>query len=243
MPQHAADKRIAVNATPHEVHEFLQKLSSDDGFRARFKASPGEVLAEHHLHLPVEDLPAEAILPDAAALKKALEHYRNTGELDVGAARSPDRWPYALFWWLYYTPNARPMPPGPACARADALKVSPHATPEQSAASLAKMAQTRVGVNATPRELFDFVLRLASDDTFRAKLEQDPSRALAEYHISVPGHAHVIIPHKADLQRALLDMMSGHERVMVMLPYDGDHASDLSWLASFLCFVGGRGKR
>ena len=242
MPPHPADKRIAVNATPHEVHEFLQKLSSDDGFRARFKASPGEVLAEHHLHLPVEDLPAEAILPDAAALKKALEHYRNTGELDVGAARSPARWPVALFWWLYYTPNARPAPSLP-CARADALKVSPHATPEQSAASLAKMAKTRVGVNATPRELFDFVLRLASDDTFRAKLEQDPSCALAEYHISVPGHAHVIIPHKAELQRALLDMMSGQERTLMGLPYQGDHASDLSWFMSFLCFLGRASKK
>ena len=242
MPPHPADKRIAVNATPHEVHEFLQKLASDDAFRARFKATPGEVLAEHHLHLPVEDLPAEAILPDAAALKKALDHYRTTGELDVGAARSPDRWPHALFWWLYYTPAARPQVAMP-CARADALKVSPRATPEQSAASLAKMAQTRVGVNATPRELFDFVLRLASDDTFRAKLEADPSGALAEYHIYVPGHAHVIIPDKAELQRVLLDIMSGQETAMVALPFDGDHASDLTWFTSFLCFVGARRKR
>ena len=241
MAQYAADKRISVNATPHEVHEFLRKLSSDDNFRARFKASPGEVLAEHHMHLPVEDLPDEAILPDGAALSKALVHFRNTGELDVGAARSPDRWTVALFWWLYYTPDARPAPSLP-CARADALKVSPNATPEQSAASLAKMAETRVGVNATPRELFDFVLRLASDDTFRKQLEKDPSCALAEYHTYVPGNAHVINPNKAELQRALLDIMSGQERAMMGLPYQGDHASDLSVFTSFLCFLGARSK-
>src|SRR5262249_27104680 len=201
MPQHLADKRITINATPEEVLGFLTKLAGDDEFRARFENDPGEVLAEHHLYIPVEDLPANARLPSKELLSSAIADFTKSGRFDAVGVHSPDRWAFALFWWLYHT-GVRP-----AGARLRTTGGASGAEPVDEAtekALLARLGKLRVGASLTAREVFDFLLRLASDDEFRARLAKHPRETLAAHHIYVPAHDPPIpirIPRKPDAQQ------------------------------------------
>ena len=51
------------------------------------------------------------------------------------------------------------------------------------ASHLEKAANVRISMNMTPREAFNFILRLSSDDEFRSRLERNPHEVLAEHHI------------------------------------------------------------
>jgi putative modified peptide len=67
-------------------------------------------------------------------------------------------------------------------------------------------ADRRLTISLTPTEARDFLLRLASDDAFRSRLEQQPEEVLAEHHIHLPAE-HVpsrsVLPSKELLRRAL----------------------------------------
>jgi putative modified peptide len=241
MAQHLADKRITINATPLEVLEFLQKLATDDAFRARFQKDPGEVLAEHHLYFPVGHLPADAVLPDKAALARALSEFTTSGKFDAIGVHSPDRWAFGLFWWLYYT-NARPAAP---CPRPNdpALAAAPPMSDEVHAALLARLGKLRIGASLTPREVFNFLLRLASDDEFRARLHKHPHQTLAEHHIYVPAHdppVHIRLPAKHELQQVLMDVMMRQETALAFHPFNLN--AELSWFVSFMTFLSVRGE-
>jgi putative modified peptide len=59
-------------------------------------------------------------------------------------------------------------------------------------------------VSADPQAVSDFIRRLASDDAFRAQLEQDPATVLAQNGISiVPLPASLKLPPKAVFVAAL----------------------------------------
>ena len=76
------------------------------------------------------------------------------------------------------------------------------------------LADKRVSVNLTPREAFDFVLKLSCDDEFRSRLEENPSEVLAEHHIYVPQElisGQLTLPPKERLQLALMDITLGRE--------------------------------
>ena len=70
--QDLVDKRITLNLTPTEAHDFLIKLSNDDEFRSRLERNPHEILAEHHIYIPSKDIPLHASLPPKDALQQAL---------------------------------------------------------------------------------------------------------------------------------------------------------------------------
>jgi len=90
---------------------------------------------------------------------------------------------------------------------------------------LKKAANVRISMNLTPREVFNLVTRMASDDEFRARLEKNPHEVLAEHHIYVPSKdipLHASLPPKEELQQALMDIMSGHQGTITALPFNVD---------------------
>ncbi len=106
--QDLVDKRITLNLTPTEAHDFLIKLSNDDEFRSRLEQSPGKVLAEYHIYIPQEQIPNGVVLPSKEVLQKALTNFTKFGEIDLAGLFSPSGWPFMLFWWLYMTPAKPP---------------------------------------------------------------------------------------------------------------------------------------
>lgn len=93
------------------------------------------------------------------------------------------------------------------------------------ARTLEKVANARINFNMTPREVLEFLMRLASDDDFRARLEKQPHKALADNHIHVPVKdvpLHVHLPPKDQLQEALMDIMTGQELRLRALPFNVD---------------------
>jgi hypothetical protein len=91
----------------------------------------------------------------------------------------------------------------------------------------------------TPREAFNFVLKLASDDTFRAQLEQNPSEVLAAHHIYAPPHLFTpsppSLPTKEDMQRALSDLLHGRETTLAVIPFDS--TVTVFWFVSWFAFL------
>jgi hypothetical protein len=88
-----------------------------------------------------------------------------------------------------------------------------------------QMADSRITVSMTPRELMTFVFRLASDDDFRARLERDPHGVLAENHVHIPTPAvplHINLPPKGELQEALAEMMRGSDVKVAAIPFNVD---------------------
>ena len=109
---------------------------------------------------------------------------------------------------------------------------------EHERAILEKLANVRIGVNMTPKEVFNFLLKLASDDDFRAAIEKNPNEALAQYHVYVPSHDvpfHVTLPPKGQLQQALMDMLTGDPGVIPALPFNVDPM--FWWFIDFLIFL------
>ena len=108
MSSDILDTRFSLNLTPTEAHEFLIKLSSDDAFRSRLQRNPTEVLAAHHIYIPVGQIPDVVILPSKESLQQALDKFSTQGKIDLEALFSPSGWPLMLFWWLYMTPAKPP---------------------------------------------------------------------------------------------------------------------------------------
>jgi putative modified peptide len=239
MAQTLADKRITINATPQEVRNFLDKLASDDEFRARFAKEPAEVLAEHHLYFPIADLPADAVLPSKDTLGQALAEFTRSGTFDAVGVHSPDRWAFGLFWWLYYT-TARPAMP---CARSmEGQPAAAKLSDEEHAALIDRMSKLRITASITPREVFHFLLALAMDDKFRERVAKHPEEALAEHHIYLPHHdprVHVRLPSKTDIQQILMDVMARQEMSLTFVPFNAN--AELSWFVSFVTFLSVRG--
>jgi hypothetical protein len=90
---------------------------------------------------------------------------------------------------------------------------------------LEQIADIRVTMRLTPREAFDLLLKLSSDDEFRATVEEAPHRVLSEYGIDVPS---VDIPLKASLppkellEEVLLQFMAGQQGTVAELPLNVD---------------------
>jgi hypothetical protein len=107
-----------------------------------------------------------------------------------------------------------------------------------SAALIQKMADARMGVNMTPREILEFVLKLASDDEFRTRLEKVPQEVLTEYHIDIPLQdvpLHVNLPTKDEMQRVIVDMLAGNEIKLAALPFNIQ--PEYAFFIDFLIFL------
>jgi predicted lipid carrier protein YhbT len=113
--------------------------------------------------------------------------------------------------------------------------------PATEAAHLAKAADVRITMNMTPREVFNFVLKLSSDDDFRARLEKNPHEVLAENHIYIPSKdipLHASLPPKEQLQQVLMDLMTKREALVRALPLNVD---PMYWFfMDFLIFLARR---
>jgi hypothetical protein len=110
MKKDIIDKRLNLRITPREAHDFIVKLSTDDEFRIRLQQNPAEVLAEHHISIPLELIPGVVALPPKELVQEALYKFTKEGELNFAGLHTPftsSVWPFVLFWWLYFTP-ARP---------------------------------------------------------------------------------------------------------------------------------------
>ena len=108
---------------------------------------------------------------------------------------------------------------------------------------LKKAADVRISMNLTPREVFNLVTRMASDDEFRARLEKSPHEVLAEHHIYVPSTdipLHASLPPKKELQQVLMDIMSGHQGTITELPLNVD--PQFWFFIDFLIFLAHRAK-
>jgi putative modified peptide len=89
-------------------------------------------------------------------------------------------------------------------------------------------------VNMTPQQGKDFATKLATDDAFRAKLEEDPEATLAQYNIHVaPGQIKrpVQLPSKEQFHPVMQHAGSG-----VAAP---EISSEWVWVvwAAFLAFL------
>ena len=92
-------------------------------------------------------------------------------------------------------------------------------------ALLKRMSETRISIGMTPKEAFAFILRLSSDDEFRASLEKDPHRVLAEHRVLIPPRGvpiQVHLPGKEELQDTLADIMMGNPVALPALPFNVD---------------------
>jgi len=223
----SGSSRVSFNLTPREALDFLKKLSSDDEFRSRLQQSPREVLAEHHIHFPTDYFPDAVTLPSKELLEEALRSFTTAGEINLSALpNSTTHWALFCFWWLFWTES---RPPRPAEIQADDTIYETHGP---------AAAATRMSVNMTPRENFNFVLKLAADDNFRTQLQQNPSETLAAHHIYVPPHllTHAEgLPTKEDLQKALSEMLHGRETTIADIPFDSTVA--VFWYVSWFAFL------
>jgi|JI102314A2RNA_FD_contig_31_7327561_length_903_multi_5_in_0_out_0_1 putative modified peptide len=77
-------------------------------------------------------------------------------------------------------------------------------------------------VSADPQNVYRFLQRLATDDAFRAQVEQDPDATLKASGIvlSVPPHT-IKLPPKADLQALLAN--AGTSSATTVTPQAGAH--------------------
>jgi hypothetical protein len=105
-------------------------------------------------------------------------------------------------------------------------------------ALLEKMGNTRISVNMTPGEILEFVLKLASDDEFRSRLEKVPHEVLEESHIRLPlpdVPLHVNLPPKDEMQRVIGDLLAGNEIKLAALPFNVQ--PEYAFFIDFLIFL------
>jgi hypothetical protein len=65
-----------------------------------------------------------------------------------------------------------------------------------------------------PKAMWEFYQKLAHDDSFRTRLENNPQEVLKEHHIQLPaecGSAEVTLPAKEEIARALQSVTAGRE--------------------------------
>lgn len=82
-------------------------------------------------------------------------------------------------------------------------------------------ADKRVAIAITPREAYEFLNKLAYDDSFRAKFESDPQAIFDEIHVYLPDGVipeKTTLPPKADFQRALSSAAIEKESPVALSP-------------------------
>ena len=115
------------------------------------------------------------------------------------------------------------------------MSAEPPPLPER----LARSAQVdrRGSVNMTPRESYEFAVKLATDDEFRQRLESNPLETLAEHHIYLPPHemkSAVRLPAKEDVLNAIEGLTVGKEFRVALIP---DAVPDLIIFAFFIVWL------
>jgi putative modified peptide len=106
------------------------------------------------------------------------------------------------------------------------------------AAHLERIADVRVTMSLTPREAFNLLLRLSSDDEFRSQVEAQPHRVLAEHGINVPSEdipLQASLPPKEVLQEVMLQLMAGQQGTIAELPFNVDPM--YWWFIDFIIFL------
>ena len=110
-------------------------------------------------------------------------------------------------------------------------------SPDESA-HLARIADVRITKSLSPREAFGLMLRLATDDAFRASIEHDPHGVLARFGVDVPSKdipLHASLPPKEALRDVLLDIMADRQGTIAELPFNVD---PMYWMfIDFLIFL------
>jgi len=89
----------------------------------------------------------------------------------------------------------------------------------------------------TPRESYQFAVKLATDDEFREQLERDPLETLAHYHIYLQPHeitSPVRLPAKEDVRQAIEALTLGQEFRVAVIP---DAVPDLIIFAFFIVWL------
>jgi putative modified peptide len=74
---------ITGNASPGTVAEILDRLATDDGFRAAYVADPNSALAEYGLSIDESALPADRRLPSKEILAAARDSLQSKIESDL----------------------------------------------------------------------------------------------------------------------------------------------------------------
>jgi putative modified peptide len=95
----------------------------------------------------------------------------------------------------------------------------------QEAAHLAQAANVKITMRLTPRQAFDLILKLSSDDAFRAQVQNDPHKVLAGHGIDVPSRDIPLdraLPPKEKLQEVLMQMMARRQGSVSELPFNVD---------------------
>ena len=95
----------------------------------------------------------------------------------------------------------------------------------QEAAHLAQAANVKITIRMTPRQAFDLILKLSSDDAFRAQVQKDPHKVLAGHGIDVPSRDIPLeraLPPKEKLQEVLLQIMARRQGSVSELPFNVD---------------------
>lgn len=99
----------------------------------------------------------------------------------------------------------------------------PHDATE--AEHLDQVADVRITITMTPREAYNFMHQLSTDDALRARIQANPHEVLAEYGIHVPSRAiplQASLPPKDQLQQLLIDITAGRESTLAELPFNVD---------------------
>lgn len=73
------DIKMKIHMTGKEYVAFLEKLATDDRFRAQLEGSPVETLAEHGIEVDPDDIPSKVVLPSKEGLQQHLQQMRDAG--------------------------------------------------------------------------------------------------------------------------------------------------------------------
>jgi putative modified peptide len=68
--------RIKADISREKAISLIERLATDDDFRAEFAANTRTILLDHRIDVSPETLPEEITLPDKEAIARLLEHAR-----------------------------------------------------------------------------------------------------------------------------------------------------------------------
>jgi putative modified peptide len=95
----------------------------------------------------------------------------------------------------------------------------------EEALHLEQAAHVRITMSLTPRQAFNLMLKLSSDDAFRDQVKKNPHEVLSKYGIDVPSRDIPLeraLPPKEQLQEVLLQMFAGRPGIVTELPFNVD---------------------
>jgi putative modified peptide len=73
------DIKMKIEMTGKEYVAFLDKLATDDDFRARLQQAPAETLAAYGIHVDPEEMPSRIVLPSKEGLQDSLGQLKAQG--------------------------------------------------------------------------------------------------------------------------------------------------------------------